>query len=197
MATISDKENAAAKDALDNLIGEWNLDPIEKDIGPISDGEVVESDTTYTISPSNFYKSKQSIFQTHYNVKIFKYNLKTSIFITMNEVTSYVANKKRPNSFIYKTFVGANGKLKIKQDDTSFGKSNVFEIVNHKEYDVLYMVVILIKDAEKMFKISMALSNDVSELESKLNTIYIVSGVVGGVFVIGFITCFICFCWKK
>lgn len=114
---ISDKENSKAFDSLNFFIDDWNLTATEKTVGPIPDNEQDESLADYSIDKASFYKKKESIFQKYYNVKLFKFALKTSLMLTISETDSFSYSKQRASGLGYKTYAGKSGKLRVVNDN--------------------------------------------------------------------------------
>jgi hypothetical protein len=190
LTEISETENASATEALNYVLEKWKLTPIEETVGPIADGEVTQSNFSYIMSPSLFYKEKHSILATFYEAKVFKYNLKTSIYV---EVFDDYYDQDESSAFVYRSFVGAKGKLKLHEDVTTVFLPSTYFLVNHKEFDVLYLVVFLIRDYPESFHVITHLSNDVEVFEEALKTYYIIIGsVLGGVVFIGIIIIIVC-----
>ena len=102
------------------------------------------------------------------------------------EKTQASSVNKKQNPFQFTVILGANGKMRI--SDT-LKSTFVFDVVDHKQYDVFYLIAILVSNSTKSFQITTTLSNDAEELEKKMTTYYIIIGSVVGVIVVGFFIC--------
>ena len=159
----------------------------------MSDGETKDSSQEYEMIPHESKSFEFALFSlVDYNAKIYKYNLKTSMFIKANEVDKFFRDEDETSNFKFMTIAGANHKLRIIKGINHILNSMVLEVVDHKQYDVFYLVVVLVSYNIRHYEISTTFSNDTEKLESKRMVYYIVFGVIAGVIVIGFILCIVC-----
>lgn len=80
--------------------------------------------------------------------------------IKVENTDKLLENQNQSNPFKFIVLVGANNMLRITKDLNSFSTNFMIEVVDHKEYDVYYLIAILATNETKTLKISTTFSND-------------------------------------
>ena len=174
-AAITDQEHELANALLTKVLDQWNISPIEFSVGPLDDGEKDSYDHNFTLSGDDVTR-----YENYYQVKLFKINMKTSIFLS---VTGY--QKKTQNGVDYDVIVGRGGRLKIKEP---FIRQPLTDVEDYLKYDTYYIIAKQVSTRGYNLTLNIELSNEVVDIETMFRTI----GIIGGVIMCLMILCCCC-----
>jgi hypothetical protein len=197
LTEITDEENEKTHDYLNNLIETWNVTPIEKTIGPIPEGETEDINYQYSLSKASFYKIEAFSDVEYLNALVLKFDLKASLVLDLILSTEY-RGVYLLSDLSFVVIGGVEGRLKIIYEETSFGTRVEQRVIDHNEYDMCYLVVMLNEDKTIKFNLTTTVSMDVERFKEKnTNTLLMVLvflGVVGLSLIIFFLRSY---CAKK
>jgi hypothetical protein len=179
---ITDEENQRAWTLLNKIQNTWNISPTEVTVGPLQ-GE--EEDTV--IESFNFENSTVTKYDNYYNVKFYKINLKTNIYV---QTTGYKKNQNK-KGVDFDVIVGRNGKFKIKEP---FFAQPLTDVEDYTKFDTYYIVAYHVTYSYYSLRLVFNLSNTLVNIAQIYKIIGITVGVVFGTICL---ICFLCICCRS
>jgi hypothetical protein len=179
---ITDEENDKALAILNRVQDTWGISPNELTVGPLQDDE-----DDNIIERFNFGKGSASKYDDSFDLRFYKINMKTSIYVTVGGWPK----KSNKRGLEYHVIVGRQGRFKIKEP---YAVIPLMDVEDYLKFDTYYIIIYQKSYLSFSLYLNIGLSNEMVNISQIYKTIGIIVGCIFGTFVL---ICVLCICCRS